>query len=71
VVGTRLTGFIGSLVLMRPWGSRSPQHRAGSNQVKVYGATVGIDFLRLTVYRTTLQSFWSNPFLPAHTDGSR
>ena len=70
--GQDSTGFIGSLVLGAPLGIQiAGVTEQGSNHVKVYGATVGIDFLRLTVYRTTLQSFWSNPFLPAHTDGSR
>jgi len=35
------------------------------SHVKFYGATIGVDFLRLTVYRTALSSFWPNPFPPA------
>jgi hypothetical protein len=66
------TGFLGSLVVGVPFGLQlSATTEQGSSNVHAYGATLGIDFLRLTVYRTALSSFWPNPFPPANADGSR
>jgi hypothetical protein len=65
------TGFMGSLVLGAPFGLQLAATTEQGSNVHVYGATLGIDFLRLTVYRTALRSFWSNPFPPANADGTR
>ena len=65
------TGFMGSLVFGVPFGLQLAATTEQGSNVKVYGATIGIDFLRLTVYRTALRSFWTNPFPPANADGSR
>jgi hypothetical protein len=65
------TGFLGSLVLGAPFGLQLAATTEQGSNVHVYGATLGIDFLRLTVYRTALSSFWSNPFPPANADGTR
>jgi len=69
---TNSTGFTGAIVLGAPLGLElSLLTEQGSNQVHAYGATIGVDFLRLTVYRTALNNVWPNPFLPAHVDASR
>jgi hypothetical protein len=65
------TGFMGSLILGAPFGLQLAATTEQGSHVKVYGATIGVDFLRLTVYRTALSSFWPNPFPPANADGSR
>jgi hypothetical protein len=66
------TGFMGSLVLGVPFGLEiAATTERGPYGVRVYGATVGLDFLRLTVYRTALSSFWPNPFPPTNADGYR
>ena len=70
--GVGSTGFTGALVVGGLFGLQvSGFTEQGSNAVHAYGVTVGIDFLRLTVYRTTFQSYWQNPILPAHVDRSR
>jgi hypothetical protein len=69
---TDSTGVMGSLILGAPFGLQlAGTIERGLNDVKTYGATAGIDFLRLTVYRTALRSFWLNPFPPANADGTR
>jgi hypothetical protein len=69
---TDSTGFMGSVVLGAPLGLQlAATIERGLNDVQTYGATLGIDFLRLTVYRTALRSFWPNPFPPANADGTR
>jgi hypothetical protein len=34
----------------------------GSNDALAFGGVLGIDFLRLTVYRKTLLDAWPNPY---------
>jgi hypothetical protein len=63
--GTGSAGFISSLALGGPFGLQiTGMTEQGSNGVHSYGMTAGIDFLRLTVYRTTSQNYWPNPILP-------
>jgi len=65
--GRSSTGFLGAVVLGAPLGLQlTAMTEQGTENVHSYGGTIGIDFLRLTVYRTTLRDFWPNPFLPAH-----
>ena len=65
-------GFMGSIILGAPFGLQlAAMTEQGANSTRVYGVTLGVDFLRLTVYRTALASFWPNPFPPAKEDGSR
>jgi hypothetical protein len=62
-------GFAGALVLGAPFGIQlAAMTEQGSRDVRVFGVTVGIDFLRLTVYRTTGQNYWPNPSSPSHPD---
>jgi hypothetical protein len=66
------SGFLGSLVIGVPYGFQiAATTEIGAENVRVYGATVGIDFLRLTVYRTAAQNYWPNPFPPAELDTHR
>ena len=59
-------GFLGALVLGAPLGLQlMATTEIGSNESRIYGATLGIDLLRLTVYRTATQRYFPNPFPPA------
>jgi hypothetical protein len=70
--GQGSAGFLGSLVLGAPLGLQfTAMTEQGSNAVHAYGGTIGIDFLRLTVYRTSLQDFWPNPFPATRAHASR
>lgn len=63
--GVGSTGGSGALVLGAPWGlTLSLGASIGSHEAQTYSACLGIDFARLTVYRTTGQDFWVNPFPP-------
>lgn len=70
--GASSTGFVGALVLGAPFGIQlEATTQQGSSDVRVYGATIGIDFLRLTVYRTAVQSYWRNPLPPSSLETPR
>jgi hypothetical protein len=70
--GENSTGFLGAIVLGVPFGFQlAATTEQGSHDVRVYGATIGLDFLRLTVYRTAAQSYWPNPFPAGRLDGAR
>ena len=59
-------GFLGSLVFGGPLGLQLvATTEIGSSDVRIYGATLGVDLLRLTVYRTATQRYFPNPFPPA------
>ncbi len=64
------TGGSARLVLGAPLGiTASIGGTLGSNDHRTLSATVGIDFARLTVFRTTLLNWWTNPFPPdSHHD---
>jgi hypothetical protein len=70
--GAESVGFAGAIVLGAPFGIQvAATTEQGSHGAHVYGATIGVDFLRLTVYRTAAQSYWPNPFPPSGLDGPR
>jgi hypothetical protein len=57
------TGFAGALVLGAPYGLQAAIHaELGSNEQKTYAVAIGIDFLRLTVFREPGQNWLPNPF---------
>lgn len=57
------TGVQASLNLGAPWGLVvSLSGGLGTNDVSFFGASLGIDLARLTVYRRTGRSYWPNPF---------
>jgi len=59
----RSTGGQGSLVLGAPWGlTLGVNGGIGKRDSSHWGATLGIDFARLTVYRTSGENWWANPF---------
>jgi hypothetical protein len=59
----RSTGAQASLVLGGLWGLTLAMNGGlGTGRWSHWGATVGIDFARLTVYRKTGVNWWSNPF---------
>jgi hypothetical protein len=71
--GTDSTGFMGAFVVGGPLGLQlSAMTEQGTNDVRVYAATFGIDFLRLTVYRNASGGYWPNPIrAPIEAMGSQ
>lgn len=76
--GTHSGGFLGEVTLGAPAGLQlSLEGSVGSASSQSLGATLGMDFLRLTVFRQTLLDYWSNPSpaqkkrgsLPRHLKG--
>ena len=62
--GTDSTGFLGAIVFGAPLGLQlTAMTEQGTNDVRAYTATLGIDFLRLTVYRNASGGYWPNPML--------
>jgi hypothetical protein len=60
--GEGSTGGQASLVLGAPWGiTLSVGGGMGSNQARQFGATLGVDFARLTVYRLAGENWFPNP----------
>jgi hypothetical protein len=60
--GEGSTGGQASLVLGAPWGiTLSVGGGIGSNDARQYGATLGLDFARLTVYRLAGENWFPNP----------
>jgi hypothetical protein len=61
-------GFLGSLMVGAPLGlSLTLQGALGTKNAVAFGGFVGIDFLRLTVYRKTMTDLWPNPYLSPQT----
>jgi hypothetical protein len=55
-------GWLASLQVGAPWGiTLSLNFSTGSEEDRTYGAVLGIDLLRLTVYRLSGESWWVNP----------
>jgi hypothetical protein len=55
-------GLVGSLVLGAPWGITLSVTGASAFDDRYLGSAVlGVDFARLTVYRTTGTTWWRNP----------
>lgn len=60
--GEGSTGGQAALVLGGPWGlTLSVGGAIGSNDARQLGASLGIDFARLTVYRLSGESWFPNP----------
>jgi hypothetical protein len=60
--GEGSTGFSGALTLGAPLGfTLSLQGSVGTDSAVAFGAVVGLDVLRLTVYRQSLLQWWPNP----------
>ncbi|MET0591896.1 MAG: hypothetical protein ABW133_04305 [Polyangiaceae bacterium] len=55
-------GFLGAVVLGAPYGLQlTAMTEQGTNDLRAYTAVLGIDFLRLTVYRDVSGGYWPNP----------
>jgi hypothetical protein len=60
--GAESTGFIGQVVMGLPLGFQlAGIGMGGSNDTYGFGATLGIDLIRLTVDRRHLLEWWPNP----------
>jgi hypothetical protein len=60
--GEGSSGGLGSLVLGAPWGiTLSASAGTGTNDARFASLTLGLDFARLTVYRTSGTSWFPNP----------
>ncbi len=60
--GAGSSGGQASLVLGAPWGiTLSVGGGMGTNDARQYGATLGLDFARLTVYRLSGENWFPNP----------
>jgi hypothetical protein len=67
--GLSSTGFAGALVLGAPYGIEAAfTFEDGRNGVRTYAGTLGVDLLRLTVYRTFGENYWPNPFPAARKE---
>lgn len=76
VWGPGSVGFQGGLTIGAPLGlTLALMGSVGSDSARSFGATLGIDFLRLTVYRKTMLEAWPNPLpsqeLSSHDGYSR
>jgi hypothetical protein len=62
--GEKSQGGLGSLVLGAPWGiTLSAGGGLGTNDQRFASVTLGLDFARLTVYRSSGTRWFSNPFV--------
>lgn len=65
--GDGLTGFMGEIALGGPLGLELRLlGTRGTHEAVSFGAVAGIDLLRLTVYRTVLTDWWTNPSQKMH-----
>jgi hypothetical protein len=61
--GLNSEGAIGSLVLGAPWGiTLSAGGGLGTNEARQFGVLLGVDFARLTVFRSTGTQWFPNPY---------
>ncbi len=60
--GVRSAGGLGALTFGAPWGLiLSVDGGIGTNDAHHFGVTFGVDFARLTIYRTTGKNWMPNP----------
>jgi hypothetical protein len=64
--GRGSAGGLGKLVIGAPWGLQLGLGGGiGSKDAKFFGVTLGVDFARLTVFRTVGENYFPNPY-PAY-----
>lgn len=69
--GVDSQGGLGQLSLGAPWGLVLSAHGSyGTNHARHVGATIGVDFARLTIFRTTGTNWFPNPN-PGYQDARR
>jgi hypothetical protein len=62
-------GGVGALVLGAPWGLTLRGEGAfGTNDARSFGILLGVDFARLTVFRTSGEDWFPNPY-PGYREG--
>jgi hypothetical protein len=67
--GVGSAGGLGAFVLGAPWGlTLRGEGGFGTNDARSFGILLGVDFARLTVFRTTGEKWFPNPY-PGHRDG--
>jgi hypothetical protein len=65
-------GALGALVLGAPWGITLRGEAAiGTNDARSFGIVLGVDFARLTVFRTTGEDWFPNPYPPRREKAAR
>jgi hypothetical protein len=61
--GVNSQGALASVVFGAPWGiTLSANGGLGTNEARQFGVLVGVDFARLTVYRSTGHDWFPNPY---------
>lgn len=61
--GAGSTGLLGGVSLGGPFGLTANLTAGfGTNDAQMFSGTFGIDFARLTIYRTAGQNWWRNPY---------
>ena len=61
--GVGSAGGLGALVLGAPWGlTLRGEGALGTNDARSVGIVLGVDFARLTVFRTSGEDWFPNPF---------
>ncbi|HEX6767625.1 MAG TPA: hypothetical protein VF103_19130, partial [Polyangiaceae bacterium] len=69
--GFRSGGGMGALVLGAPWGITLRGEAAiGTNDARSFGILLGIDFARLTVFRSVGEKWFPNPY-PAYREPTK
>jgi hypothetical protein len=64
--GSGSSGLLGELTLGGPWGVQaSALYEQGRDDVRTFAAVIGVDLMRMSVYRTSGRNWWPNPFPPA------
>ncbi|HEX6274445.1 MAG TPA: hypothetical protein VFZ53_15490 [Polyangiaceae bacterium] len=69
--GVGSAGGLGALVLGAPWGITLRGEAAlGTNDARSFGLVLGVDFARLTVFRSSGTDWFPNPF-PGYREAKR
>jgi hypothetical protein len=66
--GVHSEGGLGALVLGAPWGiTLRSEVGLGTHDSRMFGVMLGVDFARLTVFRTSGTGWFPNPY-PAYEE---
>lgn len=61
--GEEKPGLAGTLSLGAPWGiTLNADAALGPSDIRTYALVLGVDLVRLTVYRSVGLNWWSNPY---------
>jgi hypothetical protein len=68
--GSGSRGGIGELTLGGPWGIQaSALYELGTDEQRTFAAAIGLDLMRMSVYRTSGRNWFPNPFPPDGVGG--